>query len=265
MKTEGLPTIRVGTLDVACQVEGPQGAPALLLIHGVLADHRAWDGVAERLKDRFRIVRYDVRGHGGSSAPPAPYTLEQLADDVPPLLDALGLDQVHLAGTSMGGMIGQQVGIRHGDRLLSLTLANNAAQQAAPAVWDQRIEIARRDGIEALVEPTVQRWFTAGFLQQHGDEVERIRDLVRGTSVEGYAGCATAIRNMAQLDQLGAIRVPTLVIVGSEDQATPPAAGQQIADAIPGAQLVALPAAHQAAVEVPQAFCDAWLAFIARL
>lgn len=265
MKVEGLPTIRVGTQDVACQVEGPQGAPALLLIHGVLADHRAWDGVAERLKDRFRIVRYDVRGHGGSSAPPAPYSLEQLADDVPPLLDALGFHQVHLAGTSMGGMIGQQVGIRHGKRLLSLTLANNAAQQGAPAAWEQRIEVARRDGIEALVEPTVQRWFTPRFLQQQPQEVERIRAIVRGTSVEGYAGCATAIRNMAQLDQLAAIRVPTLVIVGSEDQATPPAAGKQIADAIAGAQLVTLPAAHQAAVEVPQAFCDAWLAFIARL
>ncbi len=194
------------------------GAPALLLIHGVLADHTAWDGVAARLRDRFRIVRYDVRGHGGSSAPPAPYSLEQLADDVPPVLDALGLDRVHLAGTYMGGMIGQQVGIRHGQRLLSLTLANNAAQQGAPAAWEQRIEVARRDGIEPLVEPTVQRWFTPGFLQQHAHEVDRIRAIVRGTSVEGFAGCATAIRNMAQLEQLSAIRVPTLVIVGAEDQ-----------------------------------------------
>jgi len=265
MKTAGLPTRRIGTQDVACTVEGPQGAPALLLIHGVMADHTAWDGVAARLRDRYRIVRYDVRGHGGSSAPPAPYSLEELADDVPPLLDALGLDKVHLAGTSMGGMIGQQVGIRHGKRLLSLTLANNAAQQGAPAAWEQRVEVARRDGIEPLVEPTVQRWFTPGFLQQQPQEVERIRAMVRGTSVEGFAGCALAIRNLAQLQQLPAIRVPTLVIVGSEDQATPPAAGQQIADAIRGARLVALPAAHQAAIEVPQAFCDAWLAFVAAL
>jgi len=265
MKTAGLPTIRVGTQDVACDVEGPEGAPALLLIHGVLADKTAWDGVAARLRDRFRIVRYDVRGHGGSSAPPGPYSLEQLADDVPPLLDALGLAKVHLAGTSMGGMIGQQVGIRHGDRLLSLTLANNAAQQAAPAAWDQRIETARRDGIEALVEPTVQRWFTPGFLQDQPQEIERVRNMVRGTSVEGYAGCAMAIRNLAQLQQISAIRVPTLVIVGSEDQGTPPAAGREIAAAIPGAKLVELPAAHQAAIEVPQAFCDAWLAFVAGL
>ena len=265
MNTAGLPTIRVGTLDVACTVEGPENAPALVLIHGVLADQTAWDAVAARLRGRFRIVRYGVRGHGGSSAPPAPYSLEQLDDDVPPLLDALGLQKVHLAGTSMGGMIGQQVGIRHGDRLLSLTLANNAAQQGAPAAWDQRIEVARRDGIEALVEPTVQRWFTPGFLQSQPQEVERVRNMVRGTSVEGYAGCAVAIRNLAQLAQLSQIRVPTLVIVGSEDHATPPAAGRDIAAAIPGAQLVSLPAAHQAAIEVPQAFCDAWLAFVAGL
>jgi 3-oxoadipate enol-lactonase len=254
--------LRVGGQDVACRIEGPDDAPVLVLAHGILADHRVWDGVAQRLSGRFRVVRYDLRGHGGSSAPPGPYTMEQLADDVPALLDALGIAKAHLAGTSLGGMLAQQVGIRHGDRLLSLTLANTAAQQGMPQAWQDRIAVARQQGVAALAEPTLQRWFTPAFLQQQPQEVARIRAIVEGTSVEGYAGCAAAVRDLSQLALLSKIRVPTLVIVGADDKATPPEQGQQIAEAIPGAQRVTLPAAHQAATEVPQAFCDAWLSFV---
>ena len=257
--------VAVGAQEVAVRIDGPEDAPALVLVHGILADHRMWDAVAARLSARFRVVRYDLRGHGGSSAPPAPYTMEQLADDVPALLDALGIARVHLAGTSLGGMIGQQVGIRHGGRLLSLTLANTAAQQGAPQAWEDRIAVARQSGVAALAEPTLQRWFTPAFLQAQPQAAARVREILCGTSVEGYAGCAAAVRDLAQVALLPRIRVPTLVIVGSEDQATPAAQGRQIAEAIPGARLVTLPAAHQAATEVPDAFCDAWLAFVEAL
>lgn len=253
---------RVRDMDVALRIEGKEDAEALVLVHGILADHRVWDAVAERLSTRYRVIRYDLRGHGMSSAPAGPYTMEQLADDVPALLDVLGVRRAHLAGTSLGGMIGQQVGIRHGDRLLSLTLANTAAQQGAPSAWEERIATARSSGIAALADPTLQRWFTPGFLQAQHDEVERVRRILLGTSVEGFAGCAAAVRDLSQLAQLSKISVPTLVVVGSEDKGTPPELGRQIAEAIPGARLVTLPAAHQAAIEVPQAFCDAWLAFV---
>jgi 3-oxoadipate enol-lactonase len=265
MSTDAVRKLRVGGQDVAVRVEGPEDGPPVLLAHGILANHRIWDGVAQRLAPRFRVIRYDLRGHGGSSAPPAPYTLEQLADDVPPLLDALGIRKAHLVGTSLGGMLGQQVGIRHGDRLLSLTIANSSAVQGAPQAWTDRIAVARQSGIAPLGEPTLQRWFTPGFLQAQPQEVARIRSILEGTSVEGFAGCAAAVRDLSQLEQLKTIRVPTLVIVGSEDKGTPPEQGKQMAEAIPGAQLAVLPAAHQAAVEVPQAFADAWLAFVARL
>lgn len=254
--------VRVGEMDVALRIEGDETAEPLVLVHGILADHRVWDAVAQQLCTRYRIIRYDLRGHGGSSAPRGPYTMEQLADDVRALLDALGIRRAHLAGTSLGGMIGQQVGIRHGDRLLSLTLANTAAQQGAPQAWDERIATARSSGVAPLAEPTLQRWFTPAFLQAQREEVERVRSILLGTSVEGFTGCAAAVRDLAQLALLPKIRVPTLVIVGSEDKGTPPELGRQIAEAIPGARLVTLPAAHQAAIEVPQAFCDAWLAFV---
>ena len=265
MNTDGLRKLRIGTQDVAVLIEGPEDGPPVVLAHGIQADHRVWDGVAQRLVPRYRVIRYDLRGHGGSSAPPAPYSLEQLADDVPALLDALGVRKAHLVGTSLGGMLAQQVGIRHGDRLLSLTIANTAAVQGAAKAWDERIALARQSGIAPLIEPTLQRWFTPGFLQQQPKEVARIRSIIEGTSIEGFVGCAAAVRDLSQLEQLKSIRVPTLVIVGSEDKGTPPELGRQIADAIPGAQLVVLPAAHQAAVEVPQAFADAWLQFADRL
>jgi 3-oxoadipate enol-lactonase len=258
--------VRVGELDVACRIEGPADAPVVLLVHGVLTDHRAWDGLAARLAPSYRVLRYDLRGHGRSSAPPAPYTMEQLADDAMALLDALGIARAHFIGTSLGGMIGQQVGARHGQRLLSLTLANTSAVQPAPQAWEDRAALARGAGsVAPLADGTLQRWFTPGFAASAPGEVDRMRSILRETSVDGFAGCAHALGRLAQLPLLPRIEVPTLVVVGTEDQATPPAQGQQICDAIPGARLVALPAAHQAAVERPQAFADAWLAFAAAL
>jgi 3-oxoadipate enol-lactonase len=262
MSTTTLRKMRVGANEIACRVDGPASAPAVMLVHGILTDHRAWDAVAALLAPTFRVVRYDLRGHGGSSAPAAPYTMEQLADDCVGLLDVLGLDRVHLVGSSLGGMLAQQVGGRHGPRLLSLTLANTAAVQGAPAAWEERVAVARKSGIAALADGTLQRWFTPGFADRAPQELARMREILCETSVEGFAGCAQAVRDLSQLQLLSRITAPTLVVVGSEDKATPPEQGRQIADAIAGAQVVTLPAAHQSAVEVPQAFCDAWLDFV---
>ncbi|MEJ5990694.1 3-oxoadipate enol-lactonase [Ramlibacter sp. PS3R-8] len=249
--------------QVAYRLEGRKGAPVVLLVHGILTDHRAWDAVAADLGADFAVLRYDVRGHGGSTAPPAPYTMEQLAADVPELLDALRIDRVHFVGSSLGGMIGQQVGARHGHRLLTLTLANTGAAQAAAAAWQERIDVARERGVAALAEPTMQRWFTEAWRQAHAAEVQRMTDLLLGTSVEGYVGCAAAVRDLAQLDLLPRIAVPTLVVAGTEDTAMPPAATAKIAQLVPGARLVSLPTGHQGAVEQPQAFCTAWREFVA--
>jgi len=249
--------------EVAYRREGRQGATPVLLVHGLLSDHRMWDPVVERLMGEYEVLRFDLRGHGRSSAPPAPYTMEQLADDVPVLLDALGMERVHFIGTSLGGMIGQQVAVRHPRRLLSLTLANTGAVQGAASAWDERIALAREQGVAALAEPTLQRWFAADVREAAPDRVERMKRMLLEVSREGYVGCATAVRNLAQLDLLPRIAVPTLVVAGTRDEAIPHAAGEKIAQAVPGARLVSLPTGHQDAVEQPEAFVAAWRTFVA--
>jgi 3-oxoadipate enol-lactonase len=262
-----LNTVSIVTLakgqEVAYRREGRQGAPVVLLVHGLLSDHRLWDPVVERLMGDYEILRPDLRGHGRSSAPPPPYTMEQLADDVPALLDALGVQRVHFVGTSLGGMIGQQLAVRHPQRLLSLTLANTGAVQGAAGPWDERIGLAREKGVAALAEPTLQRWFTPQVRQSAPAEMERLRGMLLDVSRDGYVGCATAVRNLAQLELLPRIALPTLVIAGSNDEAIPHAAGEKIAQLVPGARLVSLPTGHQAAVEQPEAFVAAWRTFVA--
>jgi 3-oxoadipate enol-lactonase len=258
-------TIKAAGLEIAYRQEGKAGAPAVLLSHSVLSDHRMWDPLVQRLAADYSVLRYDTRGHGRSSAPPAPYTLAQMADDVPVLLDALKIQRVHFIGSSLGGMIGQQLGARHGGRLLSLTLANTGAVQGAPAVWEERVALARSQGIAALAEPTLQRWFTQAYGEQNPAVLERMRSYLLDTAVEGFAGCALAIRELAHLDLLPKIAVPTLVIAGTEDAAMPVAAGEKIASLVPGAKMATLPAGHQAAVEQPDAFYQLWKGFVAGL
>jgi len=245
----------------AFQLEGPAHAPVVLLVHGLLADHRAWDAVAARLVRDYRVLRNDLRGHGASGSPQLPWSMQDLADDIVALLDALGVRRAHLAGTSLGGMLAQRVAAFHGDRLLSLTLANTAATQAHPEAWQSRIDLVRQSGVAAVAEPTLQRWFTPGFVQSQPAAVERMRAILLATSPEGYIGGAGAVRDLAQLDLLGRIRVPTLVVAGARDEATPPALSQQIVLGIPGARLVSLDAGHQSAFELADEFTDAWLAF----
>mgnify|MGYP001627406937 CR=1 FL=1 len=253
--------LRLGDAEHAFRIDGPADAPVVVLVHGLLADHRAWDPVVARLARDYRVLRNDLRGHGASGCPPPPWGMQALADDIVALLDALGVERAHLAGTSLGGMLAQRVAAFHGERLLSLTLANTAAAQPHPEAWQSRIELVRQSGVASLADGTLQRWFTPGFLESQPQAVARMRAILLGTSPEGYIGGAGAVRDLAQLDLLPRIRVPTLVVAGARDEATPPALSQQIADAIPGARQVSLDAGHQSAFERPDEFADAWLAF----
>lgn len=253
----------VGGQDIAYRLEGPAAAPVVVLVHGLLTDHRVWDAVAARLSTAYRVLRYDLRGHGSSSAGPGPYTMRALGADTVGLLDALGLGRVHLVGSSLGGMLSQQVAAHHGHRLLSLTLANTAAVQPAASAWQARIDLVRREGVPAIADGTLQRWFTPAFAAHAGAEVARTRAILCETSAAGYMGCAAAVRDLAQLELLAQIRVPTLVVAGRHDEATPTELSVQLCAHIDGARLVALEAAHQSALEQPDAFCDAWLDFAA--
>lgn len=255
-------TVRAGGLDVCFRLEGPADAPVVMLAHGILVSHRMWDAVAQSLLPRWRVLRYDLRGHGNSATTAPPYTMETLARDAIALLDALHIQRMHFIGSSLGGMIGQRLGAGHAHRLLSLTLANTTAVQGAATTWQQRIDIARERGVQPLVEATMQRWFTPDFLAADPEPVRRLRALALVTGVQGFIGCASAVRDLVQADLLARIHVPTLVMAGELDQATPLADSEFMARRIPAAQLVRLPAAHQAAVECPEAVCSAWTAFV---
>lgn len=257
--------VRVDGVDLAYRFEGVAGAPVVMLAHGLLTDHSMWDALAGWLAHRFSVLRYDLRGHGRSGVAPGPCTMVQLAGDAVALLDALGLSRAHFIGSSLGGMIGQQLGAHHAHRLLSLTLANTGAVQPAAQAWEDRIALARSRGVAALADGTLQRWFTPAFAQVAPSELQRMRDILCRTPVEGFAGCAQAVRDLAQLDLLSAIRLPVLVIAGAHDQATPPEQSVQLRDGIAGAFLVTLAAAHQGAVEQPQAFFDAWCSFVSQV
>lgn len=257
--------ITANGLTVHSTLEGPAGAPVVTFSHSLATDSRMWDGEARALAGRFRVLRYDTRGHGGTDAPAGPYTLEQLADDARELLRALGIERTHWVGLSMGGMIGQTLALRAPALFRTLTLADTTSRvppEAGP-VWAERIRTARTQGMDALVESTIERWFTPPFRARRPDVVEPVRAMIRETPVEGYAGCCEAIAKLDLTDRLGAIALPTLVLVGEEDPGTPVAASRAMHERIKGARLEIIPsAAHLSNLEQPQAFDHALEEFL---
>lgn len=247
---------------LAYRWDGPADAPVVLLGNSLMASMAMWNAQLPALAG-YRVLRMDSRGHGASPATPAPYTLALLADDVIGLLDALSVQRVHFVGLSLGGMVGQVLGARHGKRLLSLALCDTASHTPAPALWDQRIATARRDGLAALAGPTLQRWFTAPFHERAPDVVQTVQDMMLETSVEGYVGCASAVRDLDQTALLKDISVPTAVIVGEHDPACTPAQARALHERIAGSTFTEIAAsAHLPNIEQPEAFNRALLAHL---
>jgi len=251
-------TIRTNGIDTHYALSGRPGAPTVILSHGLAANLSMWEPQLPMLSRSFSVLRYDIRGHGASSATPGDYSLELLARDVIALMDALGIDAAHYVGLSLGGMVGQYVGAWHRERLLSLVLCATTSD-APKAAWDARVRDARAHGVAPLADATVDRWVTPALRRDAPQTVEQIRAMVLGTSLDGYAGSAAAIRDMALAPVLGRIAVPTLVIAGEEDTSTPLPVLAHIADAIPGAELLTVPgAAHMPTMERPEV-CNAAL------
>lgn len=255
------------TYDIAgdsftVRVDGADSAPALLLSNSLSSDLTMWDDQVPAWSRHFRVVRYDARGHGASRASPPPYTIERLARDALEILDVLGIDKAHFCGLSMGGMVGMWLLAHASTRIGRAVLANTSAYMGPPSLWDSRIEFARQSGIEATVEATVKRWFPEAFRAKAPATIDRIRAMVRRTSVDGYVGCCEAIRDMDQRESIRSIRNPVLVIVGANDPSTPPEAGRAIHAAIPGSMITVLDAAHLSNVEQPAAFEEAVARFL---
>jgi 3-oxoadipate enol-lactonase len=247
------------------EVAGPEGAPWLLLSHGIATSLAIWDGVAERLKAKYRVLRYDSRGHGGSDAPDGEYSLEMLGEDAIGLMDALGIDKAHYGGLSLGGMTALGLALDHPERLKSAIVCD--ARASAPAeyrkAWQERIDAVRARGMEAIVESTVTRWFAPDALERRAGMVDELRGLVRHTSVPGYCGSAAALQKLDYGRRLADITVPTLFLAGAQDQGAPPAVMREMHEAVSGSQFVEVAdAGHISSAEQPAAVAAAIEAFI---
>ena len=242
-----------GTPDLNYLLEGPEEAPMLVLSNSLGTELGMWDEQAPVLGERFRLLRYDTRGYGGSPAPPGPYAIEDLGGDVIHLLDHLGIERASFCGLSVGGMTGMWLAAEMPERVERLVLICTAARLGPKGVWDERIATATGQGMAALVDGVIERWFTPAFRAENPGVVEKMAGALRATDPEGYAGCCAVIRDMDLRDRLPSIRAPTLVVSGAEDPATPPEHGRLIRNAIPGARFEVVPdAAHIANVERPE-------------
>lgn len=247
---------------LAYALTGPQTAPALVLCNSLGTDQSLWDAQVEAFAARYRVLRFDTRGHGASDAPGGDYSVDRLGRDVLSLMDGLGIRQAHVCGVSIGGLTTLWLGIHAPDRVLRLVLANTAARVGSLEFWVERMRVARTEGLESLAEVTMQRWFTERFRTADPERVARMRATLLRVPAAGYLGCCAALRD-ADLRHLAAgVLAPSLVVTGTADVATPPAAGEALAAAIPGARLLALEAAHLANVEQAPAFTAAVLAFL---
>ncbi|AEI81205.1 3-oxoadipate enol-lactonase//4-carboxymuconolactone decarboxylase [Cupriavidus necator N-1] len=243
-------------------VDGPDSAPAILFSNSLGTDHTMWEPQAAALAGRFRVVRYDTRGHGRSTAPGDAFTVAQLGQDVIAILDALGIEQAVFCGLSMGGLTGMWLGIHAPQRFSHIVLANTAAKIGNADGWNTRIDTVLREGMAVMVAPSVERWFTPGFAATAERALDGLRDVLAGLDPRGYAANCAAVRDADFRESVASIQVPVLVIAGSQDPSTPAQEGRELADAIPGARFVELPAAHISSFEQPGRFTAALLDFV---
>lgn len=234
-------------------VEGPADAPALVLLNSLGTDLRIWEQQVAALREEFRLVRCDTRGHGSSPVPPAPYSVEDLGADVIALLDLLDIERASLCGVSLGGATALWLAANAPERIECLGICFSSPHFGAPEGWEERAATVRAKGMAAVVDRVVDRWFTPGFAERRPALVEEMRDMLGSTPVEGYAGCCEALAQIDLREELARVTAPTLVISGAEDTATSAAQGRRIATGVPGAAFAEIPgAAHLGNLEQPE-------------
>ncbi len=245
------------------RVEGRADAPSLVLANSLGTDARIWDRVITQFTPRYRVVSYDKRGHGLSDAPPGDYRLDDHVDDLEGLLQHLGIERLALAGVSVGGLIAQAYALRHPHRLAALVLCDTAPKVGDAAMWSQRISAVRDNGLDAIVEPVMARWFSEGFRSGRTEELAGWRNMFLRMPVDGYAGTCAALRDADLRDAIGAIATPTLVIVGEQDLSTPVDLVRGMAEAIVVARFAIIPdCGHIPSIEQPQALAAAMTQFL---
>lgn len=256
----------VNGIELNYEVSGRSDAPAVVLHHPLAGDLCTWDALTEALEPQYRVIRFDARGHGHSQAPSGAYTFETLSADVVGLMDHLGIGKAHFLGLSMGGMVGQYLGILHPGRFHSLCLVatTSALPAAAIPLWDERIRVAGKGDLSSLVDAAVGRWVTPETVQSKPELVARLKSKMLAMPPQGYAGWCHAIRSLDITARLKEIRLPTRVIVGALDPSTPPSAAEVIHREIPGSDLVVIPGvSHMLHLEDPETFHSHVLPFFA--
>jgi 3-oxoadipate enol-lactonase len=234
---------------LAFSVEGRADAPALVLSNSLGTDRSLWDRQIDTLADRYRVVRYDTRGHGESDVPGGDYTIDRLGRDVLSLMDATGVAGAHVCGLSIGGMTALWLGANAPERVHRLVLANTAARIGSVELWTERMQVASTEGLDQLAEGAMARWFTGAFRAAEPETVARMRATMCRTQVAGYLGCCAALRDADLRSVASRVRAKCLVVTGLHDVATPHAAGMWLAETIPVAQLLMLDAAHLSNIE----------------
>ena len=246
------------------EISGKEDGPWLTFSNSLATNLHMWDEQEAALAEDFHILRYDKRGHGKSAAVEGPYTFDDLIGDVVGLWDHLGIGKSHFVGLSIGGMTAQGLLLNHANRVTATVMANTSAHssEAFVAAFDQRVAAAADGGMEAVVEPTIERWFTESYRASGAARIDDVRHMIRTTSVAGYTGCARAIQTLANLDRLGSLDHPVLLIAGSQDPATPPDGMRLMHERIDASQYLELDAAHLSNIEQVPAFTAALKVFL---
>lgn len=251
----------LGDVQLHYRVDGDAGGAPIVFANSLGTDLRVWDAVVERLPAGLRIIRYDKRGHGLSSCPPAPYSMGALVRDAERLLDHLDVRDCMFVGLSIGGMIAQGLAVKRLDQVRALVLSNTAAKIGTAEMWKERVRTVQGDGIEALADGVMARWFARGF--RSSPELQLWRNMLIQQSRDGYAGCCAAIAGTDFYTPTSGLRLPCLGIAGSEDGSTPPDLVRETVDLIPGSQFHLIRrAGHIPCVEQPDEYTERLTAFL---
>jgi 3-oxoadipate enol-lactonase len=249
-----MPVIDADGCKINVQIDGPQDAPALVLSNSLGTNLSMWDEQAKALSGKFRVIRYDQRGHGKSGAPKGPYPIGRLGKDVVAVLDSLKIAKAHFLGLSMGGSTGMWLARMAPNRFNKIILSNTGARIGTQDVWNARIASVLSKGMAAVIDTTIERWFLNDSRKRNLPAISAVRKMLMTTPPHGYAGCSAAIRDADQRWGIGDVKLPTLVIIGTLDPGTPPAGGEEIASRIRGARVARLEAAHLSNLEKSEQF-----------
>jgi len=257
-----MPSVRIQDLEVNYTLTGAADAPALVFSNSLGANLSMWDPQMPDLERKFRVLRCDTRGEGRTSVTPGPYTIDQLAGDVLRVMDQLNIERAHFCGLSMGGMIGMWLSLNAEKRLNRVVLSNTAPKIGKAETWNARIENVRKGGMTAVSAAVCERWFTPAFRVHSPEIFAGAQRMIDSMPPEGYVACCAAVRDFDARERAGQIRVPTLVITGNQDAATPAADGRSLAQQIPGARYVELNAAHISNIEASEQFTSELIRFL---